>query len=116
MRRVIFSCLFLLTFVKGSSIRQIITREESENAVRAETGTLGRLVYGIVSTICLCAMSFALGNSLGLNHVLLLTHDRSSRNTIREEKNIAICLDPLPYPDRSRCIACSIRVDPRIRP
>ncbi|KAH7394967.1 hypothetical protein DE146DRAFT_658795 [Phaeosphaeria sp. MPI-PUGE-AT-0046c] len=53
--------LFLLSLVEGSPMTKIMFREEQGNAPRAETGALGRLVYGIISTICLCAISFALG-------------------------------------------------------
>ena len=53
--------MFLMLLVKGSPTTRIVLQEESENVARVETGALGRLVYGIVSTFCLCAMSFALG-------------------------------------------------------
>jgi hypothetical protein len=52
---------FLVLLVEASPTNQIITREGPESTARAETGALGRLVYGIISTSCLCAMSFALG-------------------------------------------------------
>jgi hypothetical protein len=61
METMISSWVFLVLLVKASPINQTITREEPESTARAETGAVGRLVYGIISTFCLCAMSFALG-------------------------------------------------------
>jgi hypothetical protein len=69
---MIASWTFLVLLVDASPTTQIIPREEPENAARAETGALGRLVYGIISTFCLCAMSFALG---------IFVQSRSHRST-----------------------------------
>jgi ABC-type anion transport system duplicated permease subunit len=58
---MISSWIFVVLLVEASPTVRIISREEPESAVRAETGALGRLVYGIISIICLCALSFTLG-------------------------------------------------------
>jgi hypothetical protein len=58
---MISSWIFLVLLVEASPTTRIIPRDEPERAARAETGALGRLVYGIISTFCLCALSFALG-------------------------------------------------------
>lgn len=61
MRTASFFCYLLIDFVDGLPTEPILVREQSANAVRAETGALGRLLYGIISIICLCGLSFALG-------------------------------------------------------
>jgi hypothetical protein len=58
---MLFSWMFLALAVTGAPTKQIVPRHESGDVARVETGTVGRLVYGIVSTVCLCAMSFAMG-------------------------------------------------------
>lgn len=70
MKATIIFFLFLLQLVEGLPTTQIIPREEPQSAAHAETGALGRLVYGIISTICLCAMSFALGIYVTSNMML----------------------------------------------
>jgi hypothetical protein len=72
MKITIASWIFFVLLVDTSPTTQIIPREEPENAARAETGALGRLIYGIISTFCLCAMSFALG---------IFVQSRSHRST-----------------------------------
>lgn len=51
----------MMLLVKGSRTARIVRQKEQESIARVETGALGRLVYGIISTLCLCALSFALG-------------------------------------------------------
>jgi hypothetical protein len=63
MRTMMSSWIFLVLLVEASPTKRIMSRHELESAARAETGALGRLVYGIISTLCLCALSFALGIS-----------------------------------------------------
>jgi hypothetical protein len=60
-KTMIHSWIFLVLLVDASPTALNTTREQPENAARAETGALGRLVYGIISTFSLCALSFALG-------------------------------------------------------
>jgi hypothetical protein len=60
-KTMFYSWIFLALLVDASPTARDMTREQPENAARAETGALGRLVYGIISTFSLCALSFALG-------------------------------------------------------
>ena len=55
------SWIIMMLLVKGSRTARIVRQKEQESIARVETGALGRLVYGIISTLCLCALSFALG-------------------------------------------------------
>ena len=114
----LFSWMFLALVVEGSPVAQSIPRHEAGDAVRPETGTVGRLVYGIVSTICLMAMSFALGRTIEPNYRcnIILTHIRSSCNTIRKEEKAAIRLVAFPHPDPGSHDARHLRRDPGIRP
>ena len=61
MKIVIVSLIALVQLVEGLPTPRILSRHEPQDVARAETGALGRLVYGIISTFCLCALSFALG-------------------------------------------------------
>jgi len=56
-------CLFPILLVKGLPLPQIAPRVGPQQAVAAGTGTLGRLVYGVISIICLSGLAFALGTS-----------------------------------------------------
>jgi hypothetical protein len=60
-KTMIRSWIFFVLLVDASPTALDMRRELPENTARAETGALGRLVYGIVSTFSLCALSFALG-------------------------------------------------------
>lgn len=61
MKSTIASLFLLVLLVEGSPSPQILHGQKSKDVARVETGAIGRLVYGIVSIICLCALSFALG-------------------------------------------------------
>jgi hypothetical protein len=110
------SWIFFVLLVEASPTKRIMSRHELESAARAETGALGRLVYGIISTLCLCALSFALGISSSQNQVVILTYNRPSCNTIREKEKTTVCVDPFPHPDCGGHDACCFRRDSSIRP
>lgn len=61
MGTTVFSWMILVLLIKGSRTARIVRQKEQESVAHVETGALGRLVYGIISTPCLCAVSFALG-------------------------------------------------------
>lgn len=44
-----------------------------------------------------------------------LIHERPSCDTIREKEEVAVCMDPFPYPDCGGYDACCFRRDPGIR-
>jgi hypothetical protein len=115
---MLFAGMFLALVVEGAPTTQIVPRHEAGDAARAETGTVGRLVYGIVSTVCLCAMSFAMGKILELNFRcnITLTYNRPSCNTVRKEEKAAIRVVAFPHPDHSGHDARYLRRDPGIRP
>lgn len=115
---MLLSWMFLVLTVEGAPTTRIVPRHEAGDAARVETGTVGRLVYGVVSTVCLCAMSFALGTAKEPNFRcnIILTHTRASCNTIRKKEEAAIRLVAFPHPDHSGYDACHLRCDPGIRP
>ena len=116
LKMMLLSWMFLVFTVEGAPITRIVPRHEAGDAARVETGTVGRLVYGVVSTVCLCAMSFALGTAMepGVRCNMTLTHIRPSCNTIRKEEKAAIRLVAFPHPDHSGHDARDLRRDPGI--
>jgi hypothetical protein len=118
MNTLLFSWMFLALVVEGAPTTPIVTRHEAGDAARAETGTVGRLVYGIVSTVCLCAMSFAMGKILEPNFRcnIILTHSRPSCNTIRKKEKAAVRLVAFPHPDRGGHDARHLRRNSGVRP
>lgn len=66
MKAIVFPWMFLSLLVEGSPTRRMVPGVDPDDAARAETGILGRLVYGITSTVCLCALSFAMGTATKL--------------------------------------------------
>lgn len=115
---MLFSGMFLALVVEGAPTAQIVPRHEAGDAARAETGTVGRLVYGIVSTVCLCAMSFAMGKILKPNFRcnITLTYNRPSCDTIRKEEKAAIRLVAFPHSNRGGHDARHLRRDPGVWP
>jgi hypothetical protein len=61
MKTAVAFLMFLVLHVEALPTPRISPRHEPGDVAHPETGALGRLVYGIISTFCLCALSFALG-------------------------------------------------------
>ncbi|KAL5121580.1 hypothetical protein ACEQ8H_000652 [Pleosporales sp. CAS-2024a] len=58
---MISAWLFLVLLAEALPTTQVLPQQDPEAVASAGTGAFGRLLYGIISTICLCALSFALG-------------------------------------------------------